>query len=193
MGSEIEAVDQEVLGTIKRHAGVGMAVGIFIAIAGILALIAPLAAGLSIAIAVGVLLVVSGLSRMFLAFRMGSLGPGLLMFVIGAMAVLFGGYMLARPGIALATIKLVLAAYFIVNGGFEIIWAFRLRPIKGWGWTLFSGIVSLVLGIMIWRQFPVSGVWAVGTLAGIHMIFGGSSVASVCRAARSAAKDAQAA
>jgi uncharacterized membrane protein HdeD (DUF308 family) len=193
MGSEIEAVDQEVLGTIKRHAGVGMAVGIFIAIAGILALIAPLAAGLSIAIAVGVLLVVSGLSRMFLAFRMGSLGPGLLMFVIGAMAVLFGGYMLARPGMALATITLVLAAYFIVNGGFEIIWAFRLRPIKGWGWTLFSGIVSLVLGIMIWRQFPVSGVWAVGTLAGIHMIFGGSSVASVCRAARSAAKDAQAA
>ncbi len=193
MGSDIEAIDQEVLGTIKRHAGVGMAVGIFIAIAGILALIAPLAAGLSIAIAVGVLLVVSGLSRMFLAFKMGSLGPGLLMFVIGAMAVLFGGYMLARPGMALATITLVLAAYFIVNGGFEIIWAFRLRPIKGWGWTLFSGIVSLVLGIMIWRQFPVSGVWAVGTLAGIHMIFGGSSVASVCRAARSAAKDAQAA
>ena len=193
MSSDIEAIDQEVLGTIKRHAGVGMAVGILIAIAGVLALIAPLAAGLSIAIAVGVLLVVSGLSRMFFAFKMGSLGPGLLMFLIGAMGVLFGGYMLARPGMALATITLVLAAYFMVNGGFEIIWAFRLRPIKGWGWTLFSGIVSLILGIMIWRQFPVSGVWAVGTLAGIHMIFGGSSVASLCGAARSAAKDAQAA
>ena len=193
MSSDIEAIDQEVLGTIKRHAGVGMAVGILIAVAGILALIAPLAAGLSIAIAVGVLLVVSGLSRMFFAFKMGSLGPGLLMFLIGAMGVLFGGYMLARPGMALATITLVLAAYFMVNGGFEIIWAFRLRPIKGWGWTLFSGIVSLILGIMIWRQFPVSGVWAVGTLAGIHMIFGGSSVASLCGAARSAAKDAQAA
>ena len=193
MSSDIEAIDQEVLGTLKRHAGVGMAVGIVIAIAGVLALIAPLAAGLSIAIAVGVLLVVSGLSRMFFAFKMGSLGPGLLMFLIGAMGVLFGGYMLARPGMALETITLVLAAYFMVDGGFEIIWAFRLRPIKGWGWTLFSGIVSLILGIMIWRQFPVSGVWAVGTLAGIHMIFGGSSVASICGAARSAAKDAQAA
>ena len=69
MSSDIEAIDQEVLGTIKRHAGVGMAVGILIAVAGILALIAPLAAGLSIAIAVGVLLVVSGLSRMFFAFK----------------------------------------------------------------------------------------------------------------------------
>jgi uncharacterized membrane protein HdeD (DUF308 family) len=75
-----------------------------------------------------------------------------------------------------------------VDGVFEIIWAFRLRPIKGWGWTLFSGIASLVLGILIWRQFPVSGMWAVGTLAGIHMIFAGSSIASLCRAARSGAE-----
>jgi uncharacterized membrane protein HdeD (DUF308 family) len=189
MANDIEAVDQEMLGTIKTHAGVGMAVGIFIAIAGILALIAPFAAGLSVAIAVGVLLIVSGVSRMFLAFKMGSFGHGLLMFVIGVMAAVAGGYMVARPGMALATITIVLAAYFIVDGIFEIIWAFRLRPIKGWGWTLFSGIVALALGVMIWRQFPVSGVWAVGTLAGIHLIFGGSSLASVCGAARSAAKD----
>ena len=98
--------------------------------------------------------------------------------------------MLARPAMALATITLVLAAYFIVNGVFEIIWAFRLRPIKGWGWTLFSGVVALALGVMIWRQFPVSGIWAVGTLAGIHLIFGGSSVASVCGAARKAVTNA---
>jgi uncharacterized membrane protein HdeD (DUF308 family) len=91
---------------------------------------------------------------------------------------------------ALETLTLVLAFYFAVDGVFQILWAFRLRPIKGWGWSLFSGIVSLALGVMIWRQFPVSGVWAVGTLAGIQMVFGGSSVASLCAAARGAAKDA---
>ena len=190
MTTDIETVDQEMLGTIKTHAGVGIAVGIFIAIAGVLALVAPLAAGLSIAIAVGILLVISGISRLFLAFKMGSFGHGLLMFVIGVLSALAGGYMVMRPGMALATITLVLAAYFIVDGVFEIIWAFRLRPIKGWGWTLFSGIVALILGIMIWRQFPVSGVWAVGTLAGIHLIFGGTSLASLCGAARGAAKEA---
>ena len=190
MTDDIQAVDQELLSTIKTHAGVGIAVGVFIAIAGILALIAPLAAGLSVAIAVGILLIISGVSRLFLAFKMGSFGRGLLMFVLGALTLLAGGYMVARPGMALATLTLVLAAYFIVDGVFEIIWAFKLRPIKGWGWTLFSGIVALLLGIMIWRQFPVSGVWAVGTLAGIHLIFGGSSIASVCSATRSAAKEA---
>ncbi len=116
MTNEIETVDQEMLSTIKTHAGVGMAIGIFIAIAGILALVAPLAAGLSVAIAVGVLLLVSGVSRIFLAFKMGSFGHGLLMFVIGVMSAVAGGYMLARPGMALATITIVLAAYFIVDG-----------------------------------------------------------------------------
>jgi uncharacterized membrane protein HdeD (DUF308 family) len=192
MTNGIQEADQEMLTTIKRHAGLGIVVGILVVIAGFLALFSPLVAGLSVAIAVGVLLIASGVSRLFLAFKMGSFGPGLLVFVIGLLSIVAGGYMVSRPGLALATLTLFLAAYFFVDGIFEIIWAFRLRPIKGWGWTLFSGIAALAVGIMIWRQFPISGVWAVGTLAGIHMIFGGSSVASICSAARSAAKEAQA-
>ena len=193
MTNGIQEVDQEMLSTIKRHAGLGVVLGIVIAIAGILAIVSPFVAGLSVAIAVGVLLIASGVSRLFLAFKMGSFGHGLMVFLIGLLSIVIGGYMISRPGMALATLTLVLAAYFFVDGIFEIIWSFRLRPIKGWGWTLFSGIVALALGIMIWRQFPVSGMWAVGTLAGIHMIFGGSSMASTCSAARGVAKEAQAA
>jgi uncharacterized membrane protein HdeD (DUF308 family) len=169
---------------IKRHAGLGIAVGAIAVVAGFLALMSPLVAGLYVALVVGVLLMASGVSRLFLAFRMGSFGHGLLVFLIGLLSIVVGGYMLARPGMALATLTLVLATFFFVDGIFQIIWALRLRPIKGWGWTLLSGVVALALGVMIWRQFPVSGFWAVGTLAGIHLIFGGSSVASICGAAR---------
>lgn len=193
MTNGIEQADQDMLSTIKRHAGLGMALGIGIVVAGVLAVISPFIAGLSVTIAVGVLLVVSGFSRLFLAFKMGSFGRGLLMFVLGALTLVAGGYLVARPGMGLATLTLVLAAYLFVEGVFEIIYAFRLRPIKGWGWTLFSGVAAVVLGIMIWRQFPVSGMWAVGTIAGIHMVFAGSSMASLSRAARNAAKEAQAA
>jgi len=192
MTNAIQEADQEMLGTIKQHAGAGMAVGILVVVAGLLALLSPLVAGLSIAIAVGVLIIASGVSRLFLAFKMGSFGHGFLVFLLGLLSIFIGGYMVARPGMALATLTLVLAVYFAVDGGFQIIWAFRLRPIQGWGWSLFSGIVSLALGTMIWRQFPVSGVWAVGTLAGIHMVFGGSSVASVCAAARRATNEVKA-
>ncbi|MGB8329188.1 MAG: DUF308 domain-containing protein [Polyangiales bacterium] len=179
-----QAPEEEVLGVIRRHAGMGIAVGVIAVVAGVLALMSPLVAGLSVALAVGVLLIASGISRLFLAFRMGSFGHGLLVSLIGLLSIVIGGYMLARPGMALATLTLVLATFFFVDGIFEIIWAFRLRPIRGWGWTLLSGVVALALGIMIWRQFPVSGIWAVGTLAGIHLIFGGTAVASMCAAAR---------
>jgi len=191
MTNGIEEVDQDMLSTLKKHAGLGMALGIVIAIAGVLAVISPMVAGLSVTIAVGVLLMVSGVSRLFLAFKMGSFGRGLLVFLLGALTLVVGGYLIARPGMGLATLTLVLAAYLFVDGAFEIVYAFRLRPIKGWGWTVFSGIAALVLGIMIWRQFPVSGMWAVGTIAGIHMIFAGSSTASLSSAAKSAAKEAQ--
>jgi len=193
MTDAIEQVDQEMLGTIKRHAGLGMALGIGIVIAGVLAVISPFIAGLSVTIAVGVLMIATGVSRLFLAFKMGTFGRGLLMFVLGALTLVAGGYLVARPGMGLATLTLALAAYLFIDGVFEIIYAFRLRPIKGWGWRLFSGIAALVLGVMIWRQFPVSGMWAVGTIAGIHMIFAGSSTASLSRAARSEVKEAQAA
>jgi len=189
MTDGIQQVDQEMLGTIKRHAGVGMGMGILITIAGVLALLSPLAAGLSVAIAVGILLIATGVSRLFLSFRMGSFGHGLLLFLLGLLTVVVGGYMVARPGMGLQTLTLVLAVYFFVAGVFDIMWAFRLRPIAGWGWTLFSGVAALGLAIMIWRQFPVSGVWAVGTLVGVRMIFGGSSMASVCSAARKVSSD----
>ena len=60
MTNGIQEVDNEMLSTIKRQSGVGMAVGVIVVVAGILALLSPLVAGLSIAIAVGDLPPVKG-------------------------------------------------------------------------------------------------------------------------------------
>ena len=109
MTNEIEAVDQEMLGTLRRHAGVGIAVGVLVVVAGILALLSPLVAGLSIAIAVGVLIIASGVSRLFLAFKMGSFGHGLLVLLFGLLSIVIGAYRVSRPGTALATPTLLFA------------------------------------------------------------------------------------
>jgi uncharacterized membrane protein HdeD (DUF308 family) len=63
--------------------------------------------------------------------------------------------------------------------------AFQIKPTKGWGWVLFSGILFLVLGGMIWSQFPVSGAWAIGLLVGINLFFSGWRLAMLGIAARS--------
>ena len=86
-------------------------------------------------------------------------------------------------------ITLFLSAYFIVTGIFELVGAIQIRPAAGWGWMLFNAIVTLLLGLMIWRQFPLSGAWAVGVLFGAKLIFSGTSLIIIGRAVRGAAKD----
>ena len=48
-----------------------------------------------------------------------------------------------------------------------------MRPLPGWGWLLFDGILSTVLGFMLWIQFPSSALWALGILAGISILISG--------------------
>ena len=70
--------------------------------------------------------------------------------------------------------------------------AFSVRPEQGWGWLLVGGVISLLLGIMIWRQFPLSGAWAVGVLVGIRLIFAGWTMIMLGATGHAAAKAASA-
>jgi uncharacterized membrane protein HdeD (DUF308 family) len=44
----------------------------------------------------------------------------------------------------------------------------------------------MILGVMLWRQFPLSGIWAVGTLVGIQLIMSGWTLIAVGSLAKSA-------
>jgi uncharacterized membrane protein HdeD (DUF308 family) len=71
----------------------------------------------------------------------------------------------------LASLTLALSTYLLAEGVLELILSFRLRPMPGSGWLLFDGIVTLILGVMIWRTWPSSTEWVIGTLVGISMLF----------------------
>ena len=172
-----------VIDGIKKNAKTAKWVGVLLIIAGFLAIIMPLAAGAAFAKMIGVLLAFGGVMQLLLAFRAGSFGPGLMVFVIGALTLVTGLYMISQPGVALATLALFLAAYFIVTGIAEVVSAFQVKPVGGWGWLMFGGIVSVILGIMIWRQWPLSGAWAVGVLVGIRMLMSGFELMAIGGAA----------
>ena len=147
--------------------------GIATMILGLLAMLAPVLVGFSLLWILGLLVAAAGLVRMFWAFRTDRLGKGALVFVIGALTLLCGIVLLANPLLASGVLTIVLAIYLIVDGVAEIGTAFG-RPLgSGKGLLLVAGTVSILLGIMIWRQFPLSGVWAIGVLLGIKLLFGG--------------------
>lgn len=161
--------------------------GIVTIVLGILAMAAPLVAGMSIALLVGFLVLAGGVVRMLWAFQAGSLGKGLLVFAIGLLTLLCGLALVTDPLLATGLLTIILAAYFLVDGAFEIAAAFQLRPASGWGWLLLGGVLSVVLGLMIWQQFPLSGAWAIGVLLGIKLLFVGVIMVSVDSSARSSA------
>jgi uncharacterized membrane protein HdeD (DUF308 family) len=180
------------LGGIKDNAKLAITVGILLIIVGLLAIAAPMAAGLSITIAVGTLLIIGGIGECFLAFQAGAFGKGLQIFIVGALMAVAGFYLVSQPVSGLVKITLFLSAYFIVSGIFEVIAAVQIRPSSGWGLMLFNGIVTLLLGIMLWRQYPLSGAWAVGVLFGIKMVFSGWTLIFIGNAVKGAVNEAAA-
>ena len=188
MSEAVEPPTAAMLDGTKKNASFVVMSGVVLVIMGTLALLSPLVAGLSITIFVGVLLTIGGIVRCILAFDASAFGRGILTFVGGILMTIAGLYMMSQPVAGLASITLILVVYLVVAGLLEVVAAFQIRPAKGWGWELFNGIVTLLLGLMLWRQFPLSGAWAVGILFGIKMIFNGCALVSIGRMMKRAAR-----
>ena len=174
--------------TIRKGANTARWVGVALLIAGVLSLLVPFVAGLSVALFVGILLLLSGFTQLLIVFRAGSFGEGMLLALLGVLSFVAGGYMVSQPATALGTLTLLLAGYFVASGVVETVGAFGARPARGWGLLLFGGVVTVALGLMIWRQFPLSGVWAVGTLVGVRLFMSGWSLFAIGGAIKGAAR-----
>jgi uncharacterized membrane protein HdeD (DUF308 family) len=170
---------------IRNNSGWVTALGVVMMILGLLAMLSPLVTGIAIAWMVGFLVLFGGVTRMVFAFRAQSWGLGILCVLLGGLGILAGLLTIAHPLLGLGFLTLLLAGYLVVEGVTEAIFAFRMRPLPGWGWTLASGVAAIVLGTLIWSQWPLSGAWALGLLVGIKILFTGSSLMGLGMAARS--------
>ena len=172
----------------KQHAGWIVVLGVLTVIAGVLAMVAPLLSGLTVSVLIGFAMVIGGVARLVGAFHAGSFGRGTLAFIGGIFTFVAGIVLVFRPGVGLATLTLVLGVYLLVDGVSGTILAFHVKPEKGWGWMLFSAAMAVLLGILLLKEWPVSGLWAIGTLVGINLLFAGFSIISIGSAARGVAK-----
>jgi uncharacterized membrane protein HdeD (DUF308 family) len=174
------------VGTIvKKSLGWSIGLSVLMIVAGILAIVVPPAAGIAVAILVAWLLVFSGVAHLVFAWYTRTTGGFIWELLVGVLYIIVGGYLLLHPVAGLATLTLALAIYLFAEGVLEFILSFRLRPMHGWGWLLFDGVITLILAVMIWRTWPSSTGWVIGTLVGISMLFSGISRLMLSLAARS--------
>jgi len=163
--------------------------GVIAIILGILAMLVPGLTGLSITFFLGILVLGGGIVRMIWAFQAGSFGKGVWIFAIGVLTLLCGVVLLANPLLAAGMLTVIVAIYFIIDGIVEIAAGSQVWSQPGSGWMVFGGIVSILLGCMLWGQFPLSGPYALGILLGIKLFFvglimvtGGSTLRSLAKA-----------
>ena len=165
--------------------------GIVMMVLGVLAMATPIAVGASIILMIGILVLVGGIIRLVWAARSAAGGQRNLWYVIGGLMVVAGIMMLVRPDVASGFLTILLAIYFVADGVFEIVAGLRIRPLQGWLWILMGGILSLVLGLLIWQQFPISGALAIGVFIGIKLFLAGLTMVTVGSAVSAAMKQAK--
>ena len=186
MSQKIHTTETVFMERIQKSSRLSITMGTIILLVGLLAIGSPFIAGLSLTMLVGVILILGGIGQLVFAV---TASRDAFSITLGILSIIIGGYMVSNPSAALSSLTIFLTIYLVVSGIVEVLMSFQLRPASGWAWTLFSGFVAVLLGVMIWSQFPLSGAWAIGVLIGIRLLFSGWALLMFGFAARGAAKE----
>lgn len=151
-----------------------LTLGVLLIVLGIVALVYTLAATIASVLLLGWLMFFSGVVEAVHAFHARGWGGVLLHVAGGALGILIGLLVVTHPVAGALAFTLLFACFFTVIGLFRLVAAIWLRY-RSWGWALFDGIVTLVLGLLLWAGMPWSGLWFLGFALGVALILRGWS------------------
>jgi len=180
------------LRVVKKITGWYVVAAVLFIVLGLFAIIEPAVAGLAVALLVGWLLIFGGASHLIGAFKGGGAKQVIFQLLIGIIYLISGFYCLTHPLLAVGTLTLLLASVILVEGVLEIISYFRLKGEDASGWMLLNGIITLLLGGLIWFHWPSSSIWAIGILLGVNLLMTGMTRLTFGLAARKLIKRAAA-
>jgi uncharacterized membrane protein HdeD (DUF308 family) len=170
---------------IVRHASTwSIAWGVLLIVLGVLAIGSPLLAAVAVSVVISWLIMFAGAVHVVLAFRSHRAGRVIWKLLVGLAYVFFGAYLIMHPLLGVESLTLVLASLFLIEGVLDIVLFSRMRPLLGSTWVLMDGIVTLLLGLLIYIRWPSSSAWAIGTLVGVSMIISGITAVMLSLAVR---------
>ena len=157
---------------------------VFIAL-GVASVLAPAVAGSALVIVIGFILLFAGAVPIVRELKAEPSKERTMGLTLGIITALAGIAIIGHPLFGLAFLTLLLVGYFVVEGVWKIVVSFRYKPATGWKWLLASGALSLILGLLIWSQWPVSGMWAVGVLVGVNLLGTGLALVTLASTLKS--------
>lgn len=160
---------------INRNINGSLAIGILLIILGIAAIAIPTISTIFAETWVAVILISSGFAKLVYATQTRHQGGFLWKLLLSGLYIATGVMLFVYPRTGILTLTLLLGSFLLTEGTFELILAFRLRPQQNWTWVLGDGIITLILGAMVWFQWPFNAPWLLGTLVGVSVLFTGVS------------------
>lgn len=170
-------------GELRRSWGWFLALGIALIVLGTIALGSSLLMTIASVFFFGWLLIIGGVMEAIHAFWRKRWAGFFLDLLTGILYVIAGWMMVTNPKESALLLTLIIAMFLVFEGVFRIVAALTARY-PHWGWVLFNGVISLILGILIWRQWPYSGLWVIGLFIGIEMLLNGWSLVMLSLSAR---------
>ncbi|MEA5601149.1 HdeD family acid-resistance protein [Nostoc sp. UHCC 0252] len=170
---------------IKKDINGSLISGILLSILGVIAIAAPSISTLFAETWIAVILIFAGFTKLVYATQSRHQGGFLWKLLLSGLYIATGIMLFVYPFTGILTLTLLLGSFLLAEGTFELILAFKLRPQQNWTWVLGDGIITLVLGAMIWFQWPFNAPWLLGTLIGVSVIFSGISRVMLSLNARS--------
>jgi uncharacterized membrane protein HdeD (DUF308 family) len=183
MGGGVTPLDLRT--ALKGSWGWFLALGIIEIILGTVAVGASVFATLVAVALFGWLLLFGGVLSVVHAFWRKQWRGFFLDLAMGVLYIVAGFMMVGNTAEAAVTLTLLIAMFLLIGGIFRIIVALS-GHLEHWGWVLLNGIITAGLGILIWRQWPLSGLWVIGLFVGIEMIMYGWTLVMLSMVARGA-------
>ncbi|MFP2924365.1 HdeD family acid-resistance protein [Pyxidicoccus sp. 3LG] len=157
---------------LRRHWGWFLVLGMGLVLLGGFALRAAVATSLVSVMTLGVAIIVGGVAEVVHAFG-GRRSRGFTLHLLaGVLSVVVGALVIRAPVQSVVSITLLIIGWLAASGLFRIVTSLASRQ-EGWGWELANGAVSLLLGAIVWGQFPESAMWLIGTFVGLEILFRG--------------------
>jgi uncharacterized membrane protein HdeD (DUF308 family) len=164
---------------VSKRAGWSIFMGILTAAVGVAMIIYPLATAAASTVFVGSALIIAAVAQLIFAFSSQTAGRFFLKLLLGTLYGIAGVSLVAFPGIGVVTLTAMLGAMLIAEAVMETFIAFSLPSGSGRGGFLLNALCSVLLGLMIVLEWPISSMWAIGTLVGAALLFNGITRAVV--------------
>ena len=164
-------------GKVVRRWWLGLILGVLLVVAGIVVFCTPVESYMALSVMFGVLMLFSGLSELVLS--LGSRNYFMMRgysIVGGILDLLLGIFLCVYPQVTLVVLPVVIGIWllyhsFMIIGFGGDLSAFRL---PGSGWTIFGGVMMLVLGLLMVIMPLTVGVAALAFVTGCAMIVAGA-------------------